>query len=794
MYKRSSDQSIMKNIKFHSILFILFIHCTVNAQQFSASLKGFVKTQTQQGIAGSTVRIGKVNLSTDENGYYEIKNIKERSITISASAVGFQNLSKTVVLKTGENTLNLELIPDQREIDQVEVFGRTKVQEVNRQAFNVTAVDATKLYNTTMDISSALDRVAGVRVRESGGVGSNFNLMLNGFNGDQIRYFIDGIPMENFGSGFQINNIPINIAERIEIYKGVVPVWLGSDALGGAVNIVTGDRMNSYVDASYSFGSFNTHRTVINAAHTTKKGLYFQLNAFQNYSDNNYKVTVDVADINTGVYKEGVKLKRFHDTYHNESLIANIGVVNKPYADKLLFGVVLGQSYKEIQTGARMVSVFGGWHNRGTTVMPTFKYKKNHFLTKGLDVIINGNINLGSNQNIDTVHARFDWYGNRKNLDGPGGERSYSMYKYKNNAGVANAIINYKLSERQSLSLTDVFNTFKRSGQDEVNPQNTANERAQLSQKNVLSFGYQYDIKDKFSLNAFLKHYNQHNTSGNNELEKNISRLGYGTALSYYLAPTLQIKGSYELTTKMPTPTELFGDVENYEGNASLKPEKSNNMNLGVLYDFHLNPDNRFALIANAFYRHADDFIYQRLNNNQSKYVSDNRDGVRSIGGDLDLRYSYKRWFMAGLNATYQSVKNMQKVEPGYTGISPLYKNQMPNIPYLFGNLDASVIFPELGGKNNRLNVGANLLYVHEFWLYWPGLGSTDADAEKRKIPTQLSVDANIVYSIANGRYNIALEGKNLTDNRLVDNFSLQKPSRGFYLNLRYFFNKQNNL
>src|SRR5690606_18370991 len=141
--------------------------------------------------------------------------------------------------------------------------------------------------------------------------------------------------------------------------------------------------------------------------------------------------------------------------------------------------------------------------------------------------------NLGSNQNIDTVHARFDWYGNRKNLDAPGGERSYSMYEYKNNAGVANAIINDKLSERQSLSLTDVFNTLTRSGEDEVNRQNAADERAQLSQKDVLALGYQYDIKDRFSLNAFLKQYNQHNTSGNNELEKNISKVGYGTAVSY---------------------------------------------------------------------------------------------------------------------------------------------------------------------------------------------------------------------------------------------------------------------
>ena len=759
------------------------------AQQAAQTYTGRVLSAGEP-VANASIYIENNTQQADENGLFTFTTSKS-TVHIRITATGMEAFSKQISLGSAVSPIVFDLQPDDKKIEQVDVFGRTKAQEVNRQAFNVTAVDATKLYNTTMDISSALDRVAGVRVRESGGVGSNFNLMLNGFNGDQIRYFIDGIPMENFGTAFQINNIPINIAERIEIYKGVVPVWLGSDALGGAVNIVTGDRMNSYVDASYSFGSFNTHRTVINAAHTTKNGLFFQLNAFQNYSDNNYKVAVDVADINTGVYNEGVKLKRFHDTYHNESLIANIGVVNKSYADKLLFGVVVGKSYKEIQTGARMVSVFGGWHNRGTTVMPTLKYKKTDLFVEGLDLIINGNINLGYSQNIDTVHARFDWYGNKKPLDGPGGERSYSMYKYRNNAGVANAILNYKISERHSVSFTDVFNTFKRTGSDEVNPQNAANERAQLSQKNVLSLGYQYDVRNLVSLNAFLKHYNQHSVIGNSELTKDISKLGYGVAASYYLVPSLQIKGSYELTTKMPTPVELFGDVENYEGNYELSPEKSNNFNLGLLYDFDINVDNKFALMANGFFRNADNFIYQRLNNNQSKYVSDNRDGVQSLGGDLDFRYSYKHWLVAGVNMTYQKVKNMQKVEPGYTGVSPLYKLDMPNIPNLFGNMDASVILQGFGGKNNRLTIGANMLFVRDFWLYWPVLGSKDEDAEKRKIPTQISFDANIVYSLDNGRYNIALEGKNLSDNRLVDNFSLQKPSRGFYLNLRYFFNKQ---
>ncbi len=758
------------------------------AQQNSKTYQGRVLS-AQEPVAAATIRIGEDVYTSDEKGAFSFSSQSDKTINIEVSAIGFKKNRQRISLNTTTNNIVINLEKDDQTIEDVTVVGRTKAQEVNRQAFNVTAVDATKLYNTTMDISSALDRVAGVRVRESGGVGSNFNLMLNGFNGDQIRYFIDGIPMENFGEAFQINNIPINIAERIEIYKGVVPVWLGSDALGGAVNIVTGDRMNSYIDASYSFGSFNTHRTVINMAHTTKKGLYFQLNAFQNYSDNNYKVTVDVADINTGVYQEGVRLRRFHDTYHNESLIANIGVVNKPYADKLLIGVVLGKSYKEIQTGARMVSVFGGWHRRANTVMPTLKYKKSDLFVKGLDLIVNGNINLGSDQNIDTLHARFDWYGNKKPLDGNGGERSYSMYKYKNNEGILNAILNYQLSKKQSVSLTDVFSNYSRSGSDEVNPQNAANEREQLSQKNVLSLGYQYDVKDNFSLNAFLKHYNQHNVVGADEQKKNISRLGYGLAASYYVIPDLQLKASYELTTKMPTPVELFGDVENYEGNPSLKPESSNNFNLGVLYDFAINNDNRFALMANGFFRQADDFIYQRLNNNQTKYISDNRDGVRSSGGDIDLRYSHKRWLTAGVNMTYQKVINLQEIEPGYTGRSPLYGFDMPNIPNLFGNIDASVIIPNFGAKNNKLTIGGNMLFVRDFWLYWPALGLQDNS--KKGIPTQLSLDANIVYSIANGRYNIAFEGKNLSDNRLVDNFSLQKPSRGFYLNLRYFLNKQ---
>ncbi|MEH6307548.1 TonB-dependent receptor [Olivibacter sp. CPCC 100613] len=753
------------------------------AQKFG-SVRGYVHSESGEPIPSLSLKLQGTSIGTMSNasGFFTIKKLSPGNYILHISGLGFPAQDKEIRVEAGkENEYNIIMREESIAMESATVTGRTVVQERNRQAYNVTAVDAKQLYNTTLDLAGALDRVSGIRVRESGGVGSNFNLSLNGFSGNHVRYFIDGIPMENFGSSFQINNIPINIAERIEVYKGVVPIWLGSDALGGAINIITGKRQRNYIDASYSYGSFNTHRSVINAAITSKRGLTFQLSAFQNYSDNDYKVKVDVADINTGAYSPNTWVRRFHDKYHNETLMTNIGVVDKPYADQLLLGITLGQNYKEIQTGARMVSVFGAWHRRGNIVMPSLKYKKTD-LIKGLDVTLNANYNLGTERNIDTVNARYDWYGNRK-ANGSSGERSRSLYKYKNNNGIANTMFNYRIGEKQAIALSNVFTTFNREGTDPLNPEVSENEEKKKSQKNVLGLAYSFDEKDKWSISIFSKYLTQTNHSGSRRTTTN--KLGYGIAGAYFLQPDLQLKASYELTNRLPEAQEIFGDVENQEGNPNLMPEKSNNVNLGISYSFAVNANSKFMVNANAIYRHADNFIYNRLNNNQSRLIADNREGVRTIGGDGEIRYSYKDWLSAGATITYQYLQNLQEYEPGFTGVSPVYKDQMPNIPYLFGNSDVSVSLRNVGGMGNRLNIGYNLLYVHAFYLYWPSRGG-----DKLDIPKQLSHDVNIVYSVRNGRYNIGVEGRNIGNALLYDNFSLQKPGRAFYLNLRYFFNK----
>ncbi|MCG7502617.1 TonB-dependent receptor [Tenacibaculum sp. Mcav3-52] len=781
-----------KSISFITInLLFLFVGYT------QSKLSGTVVDAWKKTIPGATVIIKDTNkgVSTDINGHFLFKGKLKGKYVLKVSFVGFKTKELFFKIEEGEElVLSIQLEESSVELDEVLVTGKSIVKKVKEKAYNVGVVDAKQLHHTSLDLGHALDRVAGVRIRESGGVGSRMNFSLNGFRGNQVRFFIDGLPMDNFGSSLQINNIPISLAERIEIYKGVVPIGLGADALGGAVNIITQQHKKSHLEASYSFGSFNTHRSHVNAVYVAKSGFTAQLNAFQNYSDNNYKVNVDVSDLNTGEYFPNQRVKRFNDTYHNEVAIFNVGFVNTEFADQLLFGMTLGQSYREIQTGARMVSVFGAWHTKGNIIMPSVKYKKNDFIFKNLDFKLTANINLGEEKNIDTLHRRYNWFGDFKEYDGPGGERSYSLYKYKNNAGITTTSLNYKLNDKHKITFSNTLNTFDRVGHNELNPDNEIYEHPKKVMKNVMGLGYDFKSSN-WNTSAFIKKYYQrnkfaeaYNPSGNygdvayrNQVNK-FNHTGYGLAATYFVNDDIQLKASYEKSYRLPEANELYGDVINLEGNLSLKPESSNNYNLGVSLWKHTSSNHSFNFNANGFYRDAKDFIRPTLNKNQSRQVMDNLASVTNLGVEAEARYNFNNQVSLGANITYQNLRNNTKYEDNQTEVSVVYKDRVPNEPYLFGNADVSYTFSNLWNKEDKLNVVYNLLFVHDFYLYWPSLGSN-----KLEIPQQISHDISFTYSL-NKKLQFTLECRNLLNAELYDNFSLQKPSRNFTGKIKYTF------
>lgn len=789
------------------LVLILFIYpLFFFGQNTSVRVSGIISDTESRKIEFATIGFEGTGYAaaSNEKGEYEFY-APQGEYKLVVSAVGYKSIARTIELRNGENqVINVEVEESNNTLEEVIITGKSSVQMINQSAYNVVAIDAKLLHNTTLDLNHALDRISGVRVRENGGVGSSSVFSLNGFSGRQVKFFIDGVPMENFGSSFQINNIPINLAERIEVYKGVVPISFGADALGGAVNIVTTKNAGKFIDASYSFGSFNTHKSYLNFGYTFKSGFMIQMNAYQNYSDNDYKITTDIVDFNTGKHSEDVKVKRFHDNYHNETVIANVGWVNKSFADRLMVGVILGKNKSDIQTGARMRDfVYGDRFTRGNTIMPTLQYSKRDLLLKGLDVNLSGNFNFGYEQVVDTVARQYNWLGEYIEKPRPGSEQSRTMAKDKDNLGIFTGNFNYRINEKHTITINNVYNTFNRKIKNEIDPTNDRYSQPRITKKNIIGLGYKFDYNDAWSSSVFVKQFHQKTsfsetstgsggwgTTEYTPIHKTHDEWGYGIASAYFVTESLQLKASYEKGLRMPGNTELFGqEGENLEGNSTLRPEISHNLNLGATYSTGLNGIHGFIVDGAFLYRDTRDFIRQTQTTNGDKTRMENQDKVKNVGFNGELRYSYKSLLTANVNMTYQNIRNNTKYSANGDGTkeSNTYKDRLPNIPYLFGNFDCNLHFRNLVQKASSLIINYNVLYVHEYYLFWPSIGQSST---KRNISTQVSHDIGATYTMKNGRYNVSFECRNILDEDIYDNFSLQKPGRNFSIKFRYFFNK----
>ncbi len=784
---------------FRILLITMMVVCvitTIRAQETVIKLRGTVVDVARSGIEGVSVKVNNSKTVTDKNGFFSIKVTKTNSTTIEVSRIGKKTVRQTVSSQDLLKSLEFVMEDDGKVLETIEVLGLTKVDEINKEAFNVTAVDARKLHNSSMDVGQLLNRVSGVKIRESGGMGSRAALSLNGFSGNQVKVFLDGLPIDNYGSSFQLNNIPINYIDHIEVYKGVVPVWLGGDALGGAINLVKNTNPMSYLDASYSYGSFNTHRVNVNAGIVRENGFTLEVNAYKNYSDNNYRVQVDVVpDMNSGVTVPD-RVSRFHDAYQNQMLNLNVGVSNKRWADQLLFGFNWGNNHADVQTGNRMDEVYGARFRDGEVIQPTFQYKVSDVGLKGLDVALRGSFNFGEERSIDTVYRRFNWYGESipkgNNSWDPGGERTKEFYVYRNNNGNAALNINYTINASNALFLNNTFTSSNRKGENELQPDNPFYSQPKITQKNILGIGLGNTSIKNLDNNIFFKYYYQYvkayevdnNVYSTREQDRNF--FGYGLASTYHFSTNTQLKFSYEKTYRVPELDELFGNVENLDANPTLKPESSDNLNIGASYAFSLNEKNAFLINGNAIYRYAKDYIRFVLsatnNDNTIRQTAQNQRDVSNLGFDVEARYSYDRKLSVGANVTYQNLRNQTKYEISKTDVSIFYKDRLPNIPYLFGNADLAYTWHNVLLPQSRLDIGYNLFFVHEYFLKWPSAGLLG----KEIIPQQLSHDVYVTYSFAQGKYNIGIDGRNLTDALLYDNYMLQKPSRNFSVKFRY--------
>lgn len=772
--------------------------------QTVAVLSGYVKSESDVAIAGASVTLKNTSLGTtcDADGHYDFEALKPGQYTLIISAVGYQSVSKPVIIKGRQaQTVNFSLTENQQNLNEVSVYGKTETQQVKEQAFTVNAIETRQFANTNADLNQILNRSTGVRIREQGGLGSNFNFSINGLSGKAVKYFIDGVPLEILGSAVSLNTIPVNLAERIEVYKGVVPVQLGSDAMGGAVNVITNQRQQNYLDVSHSYGSFNTHRSALTGQYVHQPtGITLKASGFYNYSDNNYRMKG--VEILQGGKRAGNQItdlsgasfvvsdvRRFHDQFQSAMGQLEVGISGKRWADVLYAGLSYSEGQQDLQTGFEQTIVYGNVTRKSNASTATLRYKKNDLLVKGLDLSLFASRSTDTYVTTDTLFRQYYWDGSwtTKAASEMGGIKSLSYIIRPRTFVRAN--LSYVLNERHSFNLNYTLDHLKNESYNSL--LTSEDDRPGLMSKQIIGVAYQQEFLDKRLTNTFFAKYYRLGLERNKwvdltyqTLNTHFDKFGYGVASRFKILPDLGVKLSLERAYRLQEVEEVFGDGLNVQPNPDLKPESSYNANLGGYYGLRL-ARHRFFAEASAFYRDAQDFIYPVPDQRSKALKNENKSNVQVTGFEAELRYDYADLLSFNINATYQSAVNMTKYgSTSSTVYEATYKNKIPNQPWLFGNANLSIGKNNVFGNGSRLQFNWYTQYVHWFYLTWAAFGNVNG---KSTIPDQLIHNATLSYSFLNGRYNVSGECRNLTDALAFDNFRLQKPGRAFSVKLRYF-------
>lgn len=777
----------------------------------NAIVKGTVRSTNGEAIefAAVYVKEAEQGVITDENGGY-VLNLPAGIYEFSISHLNYETAVLTVTVVEGiDNVADVVLMENPVMLDDVVVTG-SMAEALEKRGFAVNVIETQQLALQSVQVNDILDRTAGVRIRQDGGMGSKVNYNINGLSGNSIKIFIDGVPASNYGPSFSLSSIPSALIERIEVYKGVVPGYLSEDALGGAINIVLKQRRRKSLTTSYSVGSFNTHQWNGAGSYRWKNGFTIDASGFYNYSDNNYDVWgKDIRFTDTDTWQKidsnGKRVPRFHDAYRSYGGKFNLGFTDVFWADQFLIGAVLSSEYNEIQNGATMQVVYGDRHSRRTSDVFSVDYSKKDLFLHGLDVRVDASYSLLNRQIIDTVGIQHDWLGpivkdgeyiyyySAGEIGAEGGGRKTAAID-KDYATMLRGSVSYRINDNHSLHANYMYNDFRREVSDEYQPaalQALANTRD--LQKKIASLTYESTLfSGRLRTNLFYKHYFQTVTSNEPKLVDNqyvtdkflkkINHNGFGATFSFALMPDLFLLASAEKALRLPSANELFGNgSDNSLAAPDLKPESSLNANLGFSYGFR-SGSHAFTVNSSVYLRDTRDMIRRTLNGHYSFTYAENLESVFTRGVDAEFTYNWADRFDFRFNISKFDVLFNTEFDAKGDRYN-FYRMQIKNEPSFKFNGQAAYTFTDLLQRNSRTSLFVNLSYVNGFYRNWANVGSRNQDF----IPEQYPVDLGISHTFPQNRWVFSFDAKNVFDQQIFDNFGLQKPGRAIYAKVTYF-------
>ncbi|RNL74438.1 TonB-dependent siderophore receptor [Sinomicrobium pectinilyticum] len=256
------------------VCFTVISFCTV-AQQNQALLRGYITDKEGNLVEGANVVLENSGrgVSSNPDGYYEIKNLHFGSYTVKVSVVGYKTAQQHITLEPGSNRLvNFELEPEVSQLSEVILSGHRKEKyKVENISFSLRLNQ--ELIKIPQNIQVITDDVLRDQqifgMRE--GVGRNVSgVMLLEHWGNYARVNMRGFRIPAFRNGMNFTTQWGPVAEdmatveRIEIIKGPAGFMLSAGEPAGLYNVVTKrPTENPRREVTLSTGSYGLQRATV---------------------------------------------------------------------------------------------------------------------------------------------------------------------------------------------------------------------------------------------------------------------------------------------------------------------------------------------------------------------------------------------------------------------------------------------------------------------------------------------------------------------------------------------------
>jgi outer membrane receptor protein involved in Fe transport len=206
--------------------------------------------------------IAVAETESNAQGQYEFYELASGAFTLVANVPGFTSVSANIDVQAPANLtedIHLQLSAAQDQVIVTASLGGALAPETGS---SVTVVSKDEIESQGFDtLADSLRNVPGVAVNRTGQLGAVTSAFIRGGNSNYNLVMIDGIPMNDFGGGFDLSPLPVDGVNEVEVMRGPESALYGSNAVAGVINVIT---TNGEGEPHFSFlgdgGSYDTYR------------------------------------------------------------------------------------------------------------------------------------------------------------------------------------------------------------------------------------------------------------------------------------------------------------------------------------------------------------------------------------------------------------------------------------------------------------------------------------------------------------------------------------------------------